>query len=357
MELYPKFLAPSVIIANNYKLKQVDLSEKPQPPQKILPLDERKDFFSTSVVLIVIILFISFLNMDLLGIGIFISIILSLYKMISTGIRSEEYNQKLKEVEKKYDQEYSIYSKKEEIYNNALKLQNKLNHYLKTEEPEIAKILILRELYKEKKVQIFDSKEIKEGYSEKIFYEFLKSEFGVRIQKGKGIIAEGYSKNYFPDFIYIDKVRQIFIDIEIDEPYDLTTGLPIHTEGQDKIRDDFFISINWSIIRFSENQIIKDAPNCIKTIKKIVQILENGQLEWESFVFREPSWDEKKAIELEKIGFRESCLGIKKIERIKIINDQPEIKKVESENHKKSSYLYNTPKNIDFNDFDDDLPF
>lgn len=54
------------------------------------------------------------------------------------------------------------------------------------------------------------------------------------------ILNRNYS--YRPDFCLYWAKKQLYIDIEIDEPYDIVSRKPIHYQGNgDNLRDRYFI--------------------------------------------------------------------------------------------------------------------
>jgi len=100
------------------------------------------------------------------------------------------------------------------------------------------------------------------GATEKYFYELLKLRFPNNVLMGHTMIK---FKNYLPkfaDMIFCDHVNKIFIDIEIDEPYTLESKKFTHTFGEDEERDEYFLSENYFIIKFAEEQICKYPEAC-----------------------------------------------------------------------------------------------
>ena len=79
---------------------------------------------------------------------------------------------------------------------------------------------------------------------------------------------------YYPDLI-LQINDKYFIDIEIDEPYVGNTKQAIHYIGSDDIRNNYFQSQNWFILRFSENNIQEHLDECIYIIDNLIQFLNN----------------------------------------------------------------------------------
>ncbi len=121
-------------------------------------------------------------------------------------------------------------------------------------------------------------------------------------------------KTFFPDLALIDEKQNIYIDIEIDEPYDLLTRVPTHTLESDANRNIFFNENGWIVIRFSEFQVHQNILGCCaviaNTLKKINKAfvvppnLSSKHLDKQSF------WTKVKSKELSDNYFRESYLGI-----------------------------------------------
>jgi very-short-patch-repair endonuclease len=69
--------------------------------------------------------------------------------------------------------------------------------------------------------------------------------------------------NKIPDFIYEDKIKNVYIAIEIDEPYIYKTRTPLHFYGNeaDSKKESIYKSNGWTLIRFSEAQVV-NYSNC-----------------------------------------------------------------------------------------------
>ena len=211
----------------------------------------------------------------------------------------------------------SFYREERDRYEKLKSLRTTIEKYVREEEAEMAKVLVLHKLYRYKEVILInsDSSNVKEGVSEKQFLIQLAKAFNDKLLVLKGIKTRGVSRTYYPDFIYYDNIRQIYIDIEIDEPYDLLEGNPIHYIGADEKRNLFFNSINWCVLRFSEWQVVKQPESCVKTISSIVEFLEGKIPNAMNYVRRDKHWNEEEAAQMMKEGYRESYLGIEKIDR------------------------------------------
>lgn len=117
----------------------------------------------------------------------------------------------------------------------------------------------------------------KTGASEARFSNYLERYFLDKIQTRLKVQNPSYDEGYHytPDFAYIDRYSNLYIDIEVDEPYN-RSGAPIHYVGLTKqqVRDGHFLHRGWLVIRFSEEQVVCHAQSCCKTIAQaIAQVL------------------------------------------------------------------------------------
>lgn len=111
----------------------------------------------------------------------------------------------------------------------------------------------------------------RKGRSEKMFAQHLNQHFPGKIYTDLTLKRPSFDHPYSPDFTYIDKVLNLYIDIEIDEPYIFHTGDPTHFQEcqKDKRRNDFFLNKNWIIIRFAEEQVCKYPEECCKYVATV----------------------------------------------------------------------------------------
>ncbi len=115
-----------------------------------------------------------------------------------------------------------------------------------------------------------DKGNIGNGHSEKILAAQLKRYFAKKIRHRLTLAIPEEKWDYCPDFAYIDEASGLHIDIEVDEPYTYDDWKPIHYVGKDDRRNDFFLERGWIVIRFSEEQVVKNAQGCCKLVAKVV---------------------------------------------------------------------------------------
>lgn len=150
------------------------------------------------------------------------------------------------------------------------------------------------------------------GFSEN-YFEFQLSKYFKNIIQKDVAISDGRENPYQPDFVLSIPDKQIFIDIEVDEPYSHITREPIHID--DSKRDSFFSSNGWGVIRFSEEQVVKVPFLCCKVICEYLYYM-TGDSVWMDGMYEKDNlemvraWCAKEALSMEKQKYRESYSGI-----------------------------------------------
>lgn len=123
---------------------------------------------------------------------------------------------------------------------------------------------------------------------------------------------------YMPDIAIVWRKKNLFIDIEIDEPYDIVSRKPIHYKGcGDSLRNSYFIDNGWNVIRIAEKQIVDDCSKIVDYIKYSIYLLTNDLRFLVSIDdilrIRMDRWDYADAEKWATDNFREKYLGIKNI--------------------------------------------
>ena len=148
------------------------------------------------------------------------------------------------------------------------------------------------------------------------FRPYLEKYFPGKIKINLAIYQDGCQDFHRCEIAYIDDIRSLFIDIEIDEPYNNKTRHPTHCQSNDADgeHNDFFLSHGWSVIRFSEAQIVNNPRRCCRRIaQEIYKItIETGLMDR----FRKvgeldphPQWTWQEAQQMAQYGSRDADLG------------------------------------------------
>jgi hypothetical protein len=197
-----------------------------------------------------------------------------LYLIHRGEISSHNLDKKrFKEKNDKRRKEKDEYKQKVEFYNNfvlpylGLHDNNSLKKF---------RINLFINYFKKTKLAIKNINSRK-GYTENSFYNFLKLYYGDSIKTNLGIETFDIDDKigYVPDFVFYDKNSGLHIDIEIDEPYTkLDNGEKevIHNldNSKEKNRDSYFLSNQWVIIRFAEEQIVKNPEYCAMSLAFLI---------------------------------------------------------------------------------------
>lgn len=145
------------------------------------------------------------------------------------------------------------------------------------------------------------------GKSEIYFLSYLFEKFNNNIYVD---VVPAIGKNPFqPDFLLICKETGIHIDIEIDEPYSVDNGKPIHHDrSKDDERDVFFLEINWGVIRFTERQVIENPKECVYLIQNVLFSIRNKKKYFEHKVPLCKKWTYEEALLMNNNDYRNSYL-------------------------------------------------
>ncbi len=295
-EDYPVIIIPEAFRRWKFYLPQLQYS-KPSPPQKpekpTHPKVVPKPNKSNNFIWLVIIFLISLFGTIIIGlmakniwsiifsfIGLFgpiscycINRQKSYYQEQLDKYKQNQRNLKIypkklakwKKSEQQYGREQSEYQRVLELYNAQ---QNEFNYYMLQAQKQFSKIKVTKPYSKQNS---------RRGQSEGFFLSYLKDCFPGKIYTDLALLKKGWSEEYayLPDFIYYDSDWNIYIDIEIDEPYDKKHRKPRHYIGLNKeqIRNEFFRQNNWIIIRFAEKQVVRYPDSCCKKIAEVIQSL------------------------------------------------------------------------------------
>ena len=198
------------------------------------------------------------------------------------------------------------------------------------------------------------------GYKENDFYRLIKKNIvDIEIANDVHMVIPHFNKPYEPDIVLFDKSLNLYIDIEIDEPYDGYYRYPTHYINpedevkHDNIRDLFFTESGWIVIRFTEKQVHCESYECIDYIKNVLHSLYNRTFTNNVKCEKENQWDYNQCIQWQKYYYREKYLGIDRFQK------QYSYKEVEidtDESESIESVIHRTKK-LTFSDWNTSLGF
>lgn len=194
------------------------------------------------------------------------------------------------------------------------------------------------------------------GYKEQDFYRAVLAHIPeVEAADDLHMTIPFYNKPYEPDIVLIDRELNLYIDIEIDEPYDGYYRYPTHEKEKDDTRDLFFTESGWVVIRFTERQVHQQEKQCIAYIRDVLNSISDYRFEESSNCISEHQWDYQQAVRWEKEHYREKYLGIEKFDKqkskSKIIVDPNETEGIEENLNRTKKFSSNSRQdNIAFED-------
>lgn len=209
-----------------------------------------------------------------------------------------------------YKTVYDKYKKELNEYNDAIlnkKTNPKITNIRQTAYKGVDRTINMHELTYD------EISNVKKGRAECFFYDALINYFipfdiyvNVKIES-----IHDRGNVYFPDFLLCSndgKIKKIYYDIEIDEPYVQSTGEPIHCEDMDYSRDEFFSNNDVIVIRFAESQIFKNPYACVQYIidlhNNIISMSNRPKLVRCGFKVERWSWE--LSLEWSKIDYRDT---------------------------------------------------
>lgn len=119
----------------------------------------------------------------------------------------------------------------------------------------------------------------RKGYKEEDFKTYVDKYFKTTFQvfDDRFILIKNSPKPFEPDFTLIDEKNgiNIFLDIEIDEPYeglnDLSKRKATHFQYSDTNRNNAFKNRGWIVIRFAEIQVHQEPNSCCRFIADVIR--------------------------------------------------------------------------------------
>ncbi|MDV3002564.1 MAG: hypothetical protein N5P05_004219 (plasmid) [Chroococcopsis gigantea SAG 12.99] len=198
----------------------------------------------------------------------------------------------------KYPQEKKTYENKRRKYEKDLR-------DFEINKPELSKRAVIDAL---RDTETYDGVggNAKKGPSEDFFYPYLRARFGDKIKRSvKVVLYQDFP--YVTDFTYHDLAKNLHIDIEIDEPYTLRDKLPIHSKycNKESVRNAHFNSRGWVVVRFAEEQVVKQPQECCDLIAAIAEKLSGGYVEFPTNRVRAvPRWDDLDAQDMADTDYR-----------------------------------------------------
>ena len=196
------------------------------------------------------------------------------------------------------------------------------------------------------------------GFTENSFFNELNRYFSsqFKVYNDRHILLNNNYSAYEPDFLLINEKNEknIFINIEIDEPYDGISRVPTHEINQDSYRDSFFTNRGYIVVRFTEKQIFEEAKECcvyiFNVIKSIDPNYKNNELNYTSKISIHKQWDSLQSKKWAVEKFRENYLGIERFTQNIFAFDEINYENSELDDLVESLIDNDEPSNVDIGD-------
>lgn len=298
---YPIILVPKSI--QHVKTAQPPLPSTPQKPQ---PLIQPKPIaFDTIAIKSLIIVGVSLITAVT-----FPPTIVFIIFMVSVTLQIVLIKLVYNARQQKYYNNIQEYQKRLLHYENEMKAYRiEVSRTLKPENIETYRRKLLLDILRNTTSNREINNRAREGRFEKQFGKELCRCFGDKINTNLTLNIPNYEYPYTPDFAYFDRSLNLFIDIEIDEPY--TDEKSIHYNGADDERNNFFLACNWIIIRFAEEQVATSPLSCCREIAKVIDELLGIDINLRKFagIFDLtiiPQWTESQSLEMAASNHRDT---------------------------------------------------
>lgn len=202
--------------------------------------------------------------------------------------------------------EYNVI--KDKVKFQFFSVKNEIDEKISAKRNEIEKLIFLENLKPFCSITKLLNPNVR-GKSELFFLSKLFENFNSQIHMD---VVPNVGKNpYQPDFVLICYETGFHINIEIDEPYSVNNGKPIHHDrSNDFKRDKFFLESNWGVIRFTEKQIIQNTNECIFLIKNLLFAIKNKKDNLNHDVIPQSKWTYEEALIMSNNNYRNTYLPI-----------------------------------------------
>jgi hypothetical protein len=211
--------------------------------------------------------------------------------------------------------------------NNTFEYLGKVNYRTKFSEIYEEPLLYSHEIWVAPETDVLNyllNVKSTQGISENVLLEKLKEltmiNNEIEILSNISLPIKNRTYGYKPDICVVYKKYNLYIDIEIDEPYDIISRKPIHYIGceSDILRNFYFSENGWIVFRFSEYQIIKYPNLCRNFIAKQIDYITETDILKSFYKNAEdlpvfPRWTYEEALKLAEENQRERDLEINSI--------------------------------------------
>lgn len=331
-QVYPVFKIPKKIFYIAVAMPEIEVPqfqesqfiEKPKSPIKPKLIEPKKPNIYIFLAMIGLVVFVSASWITAIGPGggfmLVIAVIVASYifsrEKNGYGVKKAEFDMIMLNYRAEldaYQQHLEQWQKFQTSQHSSMRdYQNRVENYRTQSTERSQKIELARQKFQQiKPLKPIQGSNAPKGRSEEIFHQALSHYLPGEIMVDYRVIKY-VEYPYTPDFIYYLKDWNLYVDIEIDEPYTCsgkgkkTTHC---TDDQTEInRDIFFEQNDWVVIRFAEEQVLRFPINCCKFIAQTIYLLVGEpipeKLKKVDDIIAVPRWNTKKAKRMARKKYR-----------------------------------------------------
>ncbi|MBO3458423.1 endonuclease domain-containing protein [Aetokthonos hydrillicola Thurmond2011] len=154
------------------------------------------------------------------------------------------------------------------------------------------------------------------GASEEQFGKVLRLYFSDWVRAQQEMLPDGHEHPYTADFLIVEPITGLHLDIEVDESHCFSTGEPTHFIGDDDYRNKCFVEAGWVVIRFAEEQVVSQPTRCCRFIANVLAKVTGNTGITQQFANVLPvtpmkQWSRPQAASLKKKKYRQRYLSAK----------------------------------------------
>ena len=320
---YPEVYYSEVI--KKILFEKPELPKEPLVPVKPMRPDEpntTNPFFIIAIIAAIVICALAYSHNNNSGGGSMVVGIVTCWVFLISmivAVKRKEKNEKLQKIYenevrqyqeaiKKYEDDCEKYADKRKDYIDTVTEMKSNEYVMNCRKKEMDKLL------RERMKPVFEDLNgdvVKKGRLDDYFANELMLAGYEVVENVKIPVGNTF---YYPDVLV--KMGNLYIDIEIDEPYSMDNGEPIHymddcDDSVDFDRDFYFNDLGYEVIRFAEESVALHLKACVEYIAEVVNAIKAGkEASFYNADIVVKRWDKEDAEAMSKKGYRSVYLGV-----------------------------------------------
>ncbi|WP_396178437.1 hypothetical protein [Flavobacterium sp.] len=302
---------------HNYFLEEFDFEYYgnilPRKPKKFeVRVEKKLDLGYSSIIIIFLISLLIYLSLNFnIFITFLVVIMIAFLPMLGLNFpkKSIEYKEPIED--SRYYELFNTYSQEVlrvfKKVSSEFEIISKENNKIAEENRSVIEEIFLKECVLPQIITCKKNSNSNRGRTELFFLTKLVKAFNTQILVD--VVPDIGQNPFHPDFVLVCKHTGIHIDIEIDEPYSVNNGNPIHHDrSNDEERNKFFLEINWCVIRFSEKQVIENSDECVELIQNVLLSIKEKKQNFTHKLPLSKKWSYEESLIMSNNNYRNSYL-------------------------------------------------